>query len=384
MTLNRIVLILIAVLLVFSSCKKNKQFSISGKVTHAENETIYLEKLNVGSRIPLGEVKIGKDGDFQFKGETGIPSYYILKFSEAKFITLLVDSLEEIIVEADFANFGKEYHVEGSLGSIQIQSLTNQLNKTQHKLDSLVALNNLYKGNPEYENLKPKWEENYAKIVQEQFDYSTNFVTNNAFSMASVFALYQKYKDQNYVVNDLHTMKVAASALQSIYPNSDHVQALYQNTLQFLENERAANVQKFIEEQGDNSPEIVLPNQNDEEIALSSLRGKIVLLQFWAAEDRGSRIINPVLVEAYKKYKRKGFEIYQVSIDKNRIEWVDAIDQDKLTWINVGDMNGSIHATNVYNVQEIPYNYLLDKEGNIVAKNLKGPALDKTLARIFK
>lgn len=384
MTLKRIIPVLIALVIIFSSCQKNKQFTISGKITHAEKETIYLEKLNVGSRTPVGEVVIGKDGDFQFKGETGIPSYYILKFSDAKFITLLVDSLENIVVEADFANFGKEYHVEGSLGSIQIQILTDHLNRTQHKLDSLVARNNLYKGNPDYEKLKPQWEEKYAEIVQEQFDFSTNFVNNNAFSMSSVFALYQKYRDQNYVINDLQTMKVAASALNSIYPNSDHVQALYQNTLQFLKNERAANVQKFIEEQGDNSPEIILPNQDGEEIALSSLRGKFVLLQFWAAEDRGSRIVNPVLVEAYKKYKRKGFEIYQVSIDKNRIEWVDAIDTDKLTWINVGDMNGSIHATNVYNVQQIPYNYLLDKEGNIVAKNLSGPALDKALARILK
>ena len=109
-----------------------------------------------------------------------------------------------------------------------------------------------------------------------------------------------------------------------------------------------------------------------------------VLLQFWAAEDRGSRIINPVLVEAYKKYKKKGFEIYQVSVGTTRIEWVDAIDTDKLSWINVGDMNGSIHAVNVYNVQQIPFNYLLNEEGIIVAKNLKGPALNKTLARVFK
>jgi len=108
-----------------------------------------------------------------------------------------------------------------------------------------------------------------------------------------------------------------------------------------------------------------------------------VLLQFWAAEDRVSRIINPVLVEVYKKYKMKGFEIYQVSIDTNRIEWVDAIDNDKLTWINVGDMKGSVSATNVYNVKTIPYNYLLDKDGLIIAQNLKGPAIDRALEKLL-
>ena len=120
------------------------------------------------------------------------------------------------------------------------------------------------------------------------------------------------------------------------------------------------------------------------EIALSSFKGKAVLVQFWAAVDRNSRIQNPVLVELYKKYKNKGFEIYQVSVDQNRAEWVDAIDQDHLTWANVGDMNGSKLAVGTYNVQSIPYNYLLAKEGAIVGKNLQGPALDKAVGNLFK
>ncbi len=384
MTLNRFVFILFAALIVLSSCEKSNQFTIRGKITHAEGDTIYLEELHVSSLKPVGEVKVNKNGEFKFKGETGIPSYYLLKFSNTKFITLLIDSIENIVVEADFANFGRDYHVEGSPGSVQVRELAETLASTQHKLDSLQALNRLYQGSPDYETLKQKWNETYRDIVQKQYDFSKNFVMSNPFSMASVYALYQKYKDQSYVINDLQTMRTAASALNSIYPNSEHVKALYQNTLSVLKSEKAAKVQKFIQEQGENSPEIVLPNQDGKEIALSSLRGKVVLLHFWAAEDRGSRIINPVLVEVYKKYKNKGFEIYQVSVDTNRFEWVDAIDKDKLSWINVGDMKGSNNAATVYNVKEIPYNYLLDKEGAIIAKDLKGPALDKTLARILK
>jgi peroxiredoxin len=139
----------------------------------------------------------------------------------------------------------------------------------------------------------------------------------------------------------------------------------------------------MIQEQGENSPEIVLPNPEGQEIALSSLRGKVVLLQFWSALDRNSRILNEALVEAYRKYKNKGFEIYQVSVDDNRVEWVDAIDQDRLTWINVGDMEGSNQAVRAYNIQTIPYNYLLNEEGEIIAQNLKGPALDRALAQLL-
>lgn len=384
MTFNRVIFFLLAATFIFSSCQKSNQFTIKGKITHAEGKTIYLQELHVSSVKPIGELKIKKNGEFKFKGKTGIPTYYLLKLND-QIITLLVDSIENILIEADAANFSRDYNVEGSPGSILVKSLIINLNETEYKLDSLESLDKLAQGNTNYNQLRTQWDTEHDKIIQKQEEFSKNFVLKNPFSMASVYALYQQYrKSGKYVIGDIQTMRTAASALNSIYPNSEHVKALYQNTLDELENEKAARVKKYIQEQGLNSPEIILPNQDDKEIALSSLQGKVVLLQFWAPEDRGSRIINPVLVEVYKKYKRKGFEIYQVCVGTNRIEWVDAIDKDKLSWINVGDMKGSINATNVYNIQQIPFNYLLNEEGIIIAKDLKGPALDKALSRVFK
>jgi hypothetical protein len=211
------------------------------------------------------------------------------------------------------------------------------------------------------------WNQEYLRLIEEQSKFSTGFVLSNPFSMASVFALYQRYRDQSYVIKDLQTMRTAASALNAIYPNSILVKALYENTLQYLRDEKAAQMKKFIEQEGVNSPEIVLPDLYGKEVALSSLLGKVVLLHFWAAEDQGSRL-----------------EIYQVNVGKNRSEWLDAIDNDKLKWINVGDLEGSTKAVLNYNIQSIPFNYILDREGKIVAKNLTGPNLDKALARILK
>ena len=383
MTLNRIIFILFAAAIFFSGCQKNNQFTINGKITHAEGDTIYLEELLVSSTVSIAEIKINKDGEFKLQGETGIPTYYLLKLNN-NIITLLIDSIENIKVEADAANFSRDYNVEGSPGSILVKNLIVKLNSTEYKIDSLESLDKLYKGNSDYKRLRAQWDLEYDNIINEQKEFSKNFVMGNPFSMASVYALYQQFrKDGSYVIGDLQTMRTAASALNSIYPVSDHVKALYQNTLDELENERAVKVQQYIEEQGENCPEIILPDLDGKDIALSSLRGKVVLLQFWDAEDRGSRIVNPVLVEAYKKYKRKGLEIYQVYVGTNRIEWVDAIDKDKLSWINVGDMEGSIQAVSVYNIQQIPFNYLLEKDGTIVGKNLNGPALDKALARVL-
>nr|WP_321487117.1 TlpA disulfide reductase family protein [uncultured Draconibacterium sp.] len=381
----RVLFFLVTAMLLLGGCKKEKEFIIRGTITHAEDQTIILEELHTSSRNKIAETKINKKGEFEISGMTGIPTFYLLNLNNKSFITLLVDSAETVIVEADAANFGREYNVDGSPGSAQVKLLDSKLKETRHKLDSIRSLDNLYKGNPDYDSVRPRWTEEYDSIVNAQIEFSTNFVRENPFSMASVLALYQKFsnEDPSFIVRDLQVMKTAASALNSIYPKSEQVQALYNNTLQIVREKQSAEMKKFIQEQGDNSPDIVLPNPDGEEVALSSLRGKVVLLQFWAAVDRGSRIQNPVLAEAYKKYKRKGFEIYQVSVDVNRAEWVDAIDQDKLTWINVGDMEGSKMAATVYNIQSVPFNYLLNEEGEIVAKNLKGPALDKALSHLL-
>ncbi len=384
MIFNRLIFILLVLAVAFSSCKKNNGFTISGKISHAEGDTIYLEELYVSTRKPVAKVKIDENGEFEFKGKTSIPTYYLLLLSDNNFITLLVDSVEQVFVEADAANFGKEYVVQGSLGSIQIKELTEHLNRTEHKLDSLRQLNNLYKNNADYQELNTRWNQEYATLIEEQSKFSTNFVLNNPFSMASVYALYQKYRDQSYVIRDLQTMRTAASALHAVYPNSTLVKALYENTLQILRDEKAAQMKKFIEQEGVNSPDILLPDKNGKEIALASLRGKVVLLHFWAAEDQQSRVLNSLLAEAYQKYRSKGFEIYQVNVGVNRSEWIDVIDEDNMKWINVGDSEGSRTARLSYNIQNIPFNYLLDKEGKIVARNLTGPDLDATLARILK
>jgi peroxiredoxin len=346
---------------------------------------IYLEELHVnGVSNTIDSVIVDKKGGFKVKGNTGIPTFYLLRLSGNKFITLLVDSAEVVTVNADEVNFDVQYSVDGSPGSILVNELNNKLNTTKQRLDSLSSLNILYQSREDYPKLKEELDEVYKTIVSEQVEYSTQFVSNNPFSMASVLALYHKFDDNNYVIKDIQSLKVAASALHSIYPQSEHVKALYANTMEMVKNERAAKVQQFIQEQGKNSPDIVLPNTKGENISLSTLQGKYVLLQFWSAKDRSSRVINELLVEVYRNFKSKGLEIYQVSIDDDKDAWINAIKNDGLNWINVGDMEGSTTAVNAYNIKQVPFNYLLDKEGIIVAKDLKGPTLSSVLSEYLK
>ncbi len=384
MNIRNLVIVLLSALFLIASCVKDKDtFQVKGKISHSEGKMIYFEELKVASAKMLDSAKIDKNGEFIFTGKTSAPTYYLLKLSDKKFITLLIDSLEQVMVVADAANFEKSYSVEGSSGSLLVKALSDRLLNTRKKLDSIQSLENLYKGNPDYHMMRREWSVAKDSLKKAQTEFSTGFVMDNPFSMASVLALYQKFDDKEYVVKDLHTMRVAASALNSFYPESEHVKALYSNTLQLLEEEKSAKLQQMIREYGESIPEIILPDPSGKEIALSSLSGKVFLLHFWSALDLNSRVFNEALGEAYRKYKSKGFEIYQISVDDSREDWLEAIEKDGLSWINVGDMKGSNHAVRLFNIQSVPFNYLFNKNGDIVARDLKGPALDRAIAKLL-
>jgi peroxiredoxin len=380
---NAILLLIVLVALTFS-CKKANEFVISGKITNADEEYVYLDELKVTSSVPVDSVKIGKDGSFEFKGHINYPNFFLLRLNKKNFVTLLVDTTENITVYGDAANFSRDYIVDGSPGSLLVQELNATLALTKHKLDSITNRLNAFGNREDFKIQRIKWVQELEDIKQSQIKYSTEFVQKNPFSLSSVLALYQKFDDANYVIQDLHSLKVAASALNSIFPQSEHVKALYANTQRLMAQEKNLKLKDFISEQGENSPNISLPNISGTTVSLSSLSAKVVLVQFWSALNRDSRIQNEALVELYSKYKSKGLEIYQVSVDTDRNAWMNAIEEDGLGWINVGDMKGSIPALNNYNIRAIPANYILDGERRIVAKDLQGPALDQAIGKLLK
>jgi len=376
--------IIIAAIAIFSSCSEKSNFSIKGNIEGAEGKTVYLNELLVSSQKAIDSAKIDKKGNFEIMGSTSQPTFYLLKLSDKKFITLLADSSEVIEINASYKNIHKDYKIKGSAGSEYVRELNMRFAETKAKMDSLEHLYVSHKDDKEFEEQRSEWDKEYINISKEYSEYAVGFVKDHPFSMANVVALYQKWDDGSYVIQDLQTMKVAATALTTMYPNNNHAKSLYRNTVEIMKNERSSEISSLLESKAVNSPDIVLPDPDGKEIALSSLRGKYVLLHFWSAKDRGSRMLNPVLVENYKQYRRKGLEIYMVSIDNDKYAWKKAIREDGLNFVNVGDMKGSINAINSYNIRAIPSNYLLDKEGKILAKNLGGPALGEALNKFVK
>ena len=135
---------------------------------------------------------------------------------------------------------------------------------------------------------------------------------------------------------------------------------------------------------GEIAPDIRLPNPDGEMVSLSSLRGNYVLVDFWAKWCRPCRMENPNVVRMYNKFNDRGFEVFGVSLDRNRQDWLQAIEQDGLNWTQVSDLKyWQSDAAKLYNISAIPFALLLDPEGRIIGKNLRGKQLENKLEEIF-
>jgi len=204
-----------------------------------------------------------------------------------------------------------------------------------------------------------------------------------------VLVLYQQISPQHNVFDPMKDYKyffMVDSAIFEKYSQSDAALSLHAHVTNLKQRiEEIREKEEFLSP-GSFTPEIALPTPEGDTIKLSSTRGKIVLLDFWAAWCQPCRTENPNLVANYKTYHNKGFEIFQVSLDRTRDQWLKGIEDDKLgKWIHVSDLKywNSV-VVPAYYIDGIPASFLLDKEGKIIARNLRGEALSNKLKEIFE
>ena len=219
--------------------------------------------------------------------------------------------------------------------------------------------------------------------------YTRNYIDENISSLVTLVSLYQQVAPGEYVLhpqNDLEYFVRVDSALSFLYPDYEPVKSLHEQVREL--GSIAVDRDRFtqIPLGADKAPEIALPNPEGDTIKLSSARGSVVLLDIWAAWCGPCRSENPNLVKAYDLYHNKGFQIYQVSIDKTREAWLKGIKEDGLErWIHVSDLKyWSSVIVPLYEIESIPANFLLDREGRIIASNIRGEMLQKKLAEIFE
>ncbi len=373
---------------ILAACDSNpNEFTVSGEMKNASGEKLYLVELQLNELKVKDSTIVKEDGQFSFTGETANPQFYVLRTEPRNFLTLIAAPKDDIVVHADIDNLNQTYSVTGSEDSRLIQEMQFQLNQTIEELDSLGRQLQSNMGEPDFAQLREQMGQKMQQVFENQRNFTLNYIEENKESLASMMALFQQVGPRNYVMDpnsDFEYFEMVDSALMANIPESETVKAFHS---QVIEMRRQLGLDKEGTQRlsiGSVAPDIALPSPEGDTIKLSSLRGNYVLLDFWASWCRPCRVENPNLVKNYKEFNDKGFEIYQVSLDKTRSAWVNGIEKDNLDWYHVSDLQfWNSSAARKYNVQGIPASFLLDKEGRIIAKNLRGDALEAKLSEIF-
>jgi len=337
---------------------------IKGKIKFPQKDAyVRLSRITADESVPLDSVKADKDGNFKFEIDLTQPTFYAISFYDLQTNEFILSN-SGIEIEADGDKQEGAFKTKGSKDTDNLYEFVAFRNKVQATADSMKTAFM----STEDETVQAKIQEDFngfsAKLSTEAKQLATKFDN----SVAAIFpaSMLDFETEIDFVVN-------LADKLTKSYPNSDWVK-------DFDKNVQSAKKTAV----GQAAPEIELETPEGTKLALSSLKGKYVLIDFWASWCRPCRMENPNVVKVYQKYKDKGFEILGVSLDADKDKWLKAISDDGLTWKHISDLKQwQSSVVPLYGIEGIPMTVLLDKDGKILAKNLRGEALEQKLASLF-
>ena len=367
------------------ACKheQKKGFVVTGKIRNAGEKILYLQEtpLGTGERIIEDSSLIADDGSFYLKGKGTEESLFGLSLKNQAYpFAFVINDATKITVNADLKN-PNGYIVSGSTASSSLKDFS---------LNASKQWAGLYVIGQEMDSLKKAGVSDSALVnenskgmyqVGELRNYVSNYIKNSSDPITSVWALgtySQIFNPEDYqaLLNGIVKKFPDHKGIAAIKQMSDR-----QVALQKQKNKEPEEVQWI----GKQAPELSLPDINGKAINLSSFKGKYVLVDFWASWCLPCRRENPNVVQAYNKYKNKNFTILGVSLDKEKEDWMDAVNSDKLAWTQVSDLQewNSV-AVSTFNFNGIPFNVLVDPSGKIIGQSLRGTELDQKLAEVLK
>ena len=369
-----------------------ESFNITVDIKNDTNEYCYLYLFGQEKPVVLDSIKyIDSKIIFKraFKNECSLLS---VGSSPEKSIIFLAQYGEyDISISADYNNLPLNYNIEGSNSSKLIKQYNTKRNEFYKKVNGIQSeLTSLAKT----DLIKREALISKAQKLKGIFDeYKFQFIDLNSNSPALLLALY----DISDYVAELDKLRIVEKAIKKYFANTIFHKEVSMRIEQAIQQEKAVQQQQQMLKQqemelssagisvGKPAPELNFPDKNGKNIALSSLKGKVVLLDFWASWCGPCRKENPFVVELYNKYKDKGFTIYSFSLDNDKNKWLQAIQQDNLLWKNhVSDLMGwNSQGAAKYKIRSIPQTFLIDRQGNISAIGLRGEELERKLIEIM-
>ncbi len=367
---NQINGILVVVLLALYSCGGTERANdgmvrISGKVENPPEGIITLSMFTETKPKVLDTLQVNEAGEFSYDLENADPNFFELNLYGGKVVRLALYK-EDVEVNYDFSTAG-DPEIKGSKDSQEMLKIAALMEDYQAKVNKL---NEAY-----YEAMNANNTEAIKQIQLDALALEDNQgaeVKKTIESMGNSFASLAAVGLLN-TKNDFQFIDELVARLDAAYPETKMIVQMKQQ----LDEMRALSI-------GQVAPEIEMENPQGELVKLSDMKGKYVMIDFWAAWCKPCREENPNVVRLYNKYKDKGFEVFGVSLDRTKEAWVKAIADDGLEWTQVSDLKYfNSAAAEIYQIEAIPATYLLDPEGRIIAKDLRGASLENKLAALF-
>jgi peroxiredoxin len=353
---------------------KESGYVIDGQLAETgASGLVKLEEIVGNGFVAIDSAEIGSNGAFRLTGQVAEEGFYRLNMPGTDGVVLVLDNKNLSVkpgAEPDM------YEVEGSDANAyfrQIEEIRDELQSKVSTLENEYAM--AVNANDEAKQAALKAQ--YERLAAESRAKARNLIKEAGTSVVSLYAVNLLNIEQDFAFMDSLATRFEKERGDSKYAK-EYITAInnYKKGQQEMQSQGIGV--------GAMAPDFKLATPDGKTLSLSSLRGKYVLIDFWASWCGPCRQENPNVVKMYNRFKDRNFEILGVSLDQDKGKWEKAIEKDGLTWLHVSDLKGwQSAAAELYNVTGIPATYLIDKEGKVIAKNLRGKKLEDKIAEVI-
>ncbi|MCF8233381.1 MAG: AhpC/TSA family protein [Bacteroidales bacterium] len=364
---------LILILIFLGACKdqaEGEKTIVSGKIHGLSDQKIYLKELDVNRIYLIDSATTSTTGEFSFTFFPDQTSFYVLNTGNFENIPIIAGSSRQIELQSDTLDLHKYLKISGSEESKLLGRYLKHTRRNENLADSLVDMMKKRRMEFKYESIRNSYGKIFDSIRMDQEEYAREFIRQHPGNLASILVLNQPFGQIPLFSqkDDLEYYMMLDSGLAINYPGNKHTieHREFVSEIVRLKEEREEALRKL--QAGKIIPDVSLPDPIGRKIPLSSLRGKTVLVYFWASWEARTRQTNQKLTDLYDQLNPQGFEVYAISFDKQKSMWQAAIKVDELDWVNVSDLeHRSSPVLSLYQIpDELPFFYLIDEEGKII------------------